>query len=166
MQRRQMLSTGLAAMASLLVAGCGFRLRGQVDLPFRSMYVQGPDSALLQMLRRSISGQTQLAATATQAEAVLNLLSERQEQVSVVVTGSGQVRDVQLREHVEFSLTGANGQPLLEKTVLRVVRDVSYNESEALSKQAEFDLMYRDMRNDVVQQILRRVAAVRPAAAK
>ena len=42
------------------------------------------------------------------------------------------------------------------------MRDVSYNESEALSKEAEFELLYRDMRNDAVQQIIRRLAAAKP----
>jgi LPS-assembly lipoprotein len=39
-------------------------------------------------------------------------------------------------------------------------RDISYNESAALAKEAEEILMFRDMQTDIVQQILRRLAAV------
>lgn len=162
MQRRTMLSLGLAAGSGLLVAGCGFHLRGSnLQLPFRSVYVQGGKGPLQLQLRRTLAGYVTVAETPTAAEAVVHVLSERQEQASVVMSTSGKVREVQLRQHVEFSLVNSAGQALIESTPLRVVRDVSYNESEALSKEAEFEQMYRDMRNDAVQQIIRRLAAAR-----
>jgi LPS-assembly lipoprotein len=40
-------------------------------------------------------------------------------------------------------------------------RDISYSESAALAKEAEEALLYRDMQTDVVQQTLRRLAAVK-----
>jgi LPS-assembly lipoprotein len=41
-------------------------------------------------------------------------------------------------------------------------RDISFNESAVLAKEAEEVLLYRDMQSDIVQQLLRRLAAVRP----
>jgi LPS-assembly lipoprotein len=41
------------------------------------------------------------------------------------------------------------------------LRDISYNESYALAKETEEAQLYRDMQSDVVQQILRRLAAVK-----
>jgi len=40
-------------------------------------------------------------------------------------------------------------------------RDISYSESFALAKEAEEDLLYRNMQTDLVRQILRRLAALR-----
>ena len=40
-------------------------------------------------------------------------------------------------------------------------RDISYSESSALAKEAEEDLLYRNMQSDLVRQILRRLAALR-----
>jgi LPS-assembly lipoprotein len=40
-------------------------------------------------------------------------------------------------------------------------RDISYNEALALSKAEEEAEMYRDMQTDIVQQVMRRLAAVR-----
>ena len=42
-------------------------------------------------------------------------------------------------------------------------RDVSYNETQALAKEAEEALLMRNMQSDMVQQLLRRLAAVRLA---
>ena len=44
-------------------------------------------------------------------------------------------------------------------------RDVSYNESVALSKEGEEALLYRNMQTDLVQQLMRRLAAVKSGAA-
>jgi LPS-assembly lipoprotein len=40
-------------------------------------------------------------------------------------------------------------------------RDLSFNESVALSKDAEEQLLYRNMQSDIVQQIMRRLSAVK-----
>jgi len=40
-------------------------------------------------------------------------------------------------------------------------RDISFNESAVLAKETEEALLYRDMQSDIVQQILRRLAAVK-----
>jgi LPS-assembly lipoprotein len=42
-----------------------------------------------------------------------------------------------------------------------LTRDINFNETGALSKEYEEALLYRDMENDLVQQIQRRLAAVR-----
>ncbi len=38
---------------------------------------------------------------------------------------------------------------------------MTYNETNALSKEAEEAMLYKDMRTDIVQQLLRRLAAVK-----
>ena len=48
--------------------------------------------------------------------------------------------------------------------LLRAQRDISINDSQVLAKQSEESLLYRDMQTDLVQQLLRRIAAVRPRA--
>ena len=44
---------------------------------------------------------------------------------------------------------------------LQQQRDLSFLESAALSKEIEEAMMYRDMQVDIVQQMLRRLAAVK-----
>ena len=40
-------------------------------------------------------------------------------------------------------------------------RDISYSESAALSKEAEEVRLYQDMQNDIVQQVLRQLSAIK-----
>ena len=81
----------------------------------------------------------------------------------VGVNASGQVREFQLRLRMRFKLRTPQGQELIPETELLLQRDISFNESAVLAKEAEEGLMYRDMQTDIVQQLMRRLAAVRLA---
>lgn len=50
---------------------------------------------------------------------------------------------------------------VIEPVEIRQIRNVTYNETNALSKASEEEMLNKDMRNDIVQQIIRRLAAVK-----
>lgn len=169
MHKRTLLTWLAAASAAGLGTACGFRLRGTPEFAFRSLYVQAPAGSLLaRELRRTLQGAggalTVLTEPAqmTQAEAILDLLSEQQERVVVGLNASGQVRELQLRLRVRFRLRGQQGQEWIPDTELLQQRDISYNETIALSKEGEEAMLFRNMRTDLVQQLMRRLASVRP----
>ena len=79
----------------------------------------------------------------------------------VALNSAGQVRELELRLRVKFRLRGKDGKELIPETELLQKRNVSYNSSVVLAKEAEEALLYRDMQTDVVQQLMRRLAAVK-----
>ena len=166
MQRRALLA--LIPPAGLAVAGCGFKLRGSQNYGFERIAVlPNPGGPLLTELRRSLANAvTVLPAEAplSQAQVVLDLLQEQREKIVVGVNASGQVREFQLRLRVRFKLRTPQGQELIGPSDISQQRDISFNESAVLAKEAEEGLMYRDMQSDIVQQLLRRLAAWQDAA--
>lgn len=166
MQRRALLA--LLPPAGLAVAGCGFKLRGSQNYGFERIAVlPNPGGPLLTELRRSLANAvTVLPAEAplSQAQVVLDLLQEQREKIVVGVNASGQVREFQLRLRVRFKLRTPQGQELIGPSDISQQRDISFNESAVLAKEAEEGLMYRDMQSDIVQQLLRRLAAWQAAA--
>jgi LPS-assembly lipoprotein len=76
-------------------------------------------------------------------------------------SSAGQVREFQLRLRFSFKLRTPQDKELIEQAEILQQRDISYNESAALAKEAEEALLYRDMQSDLVQQIMRRLAAIR-----
>ena len=167
--RRTLLS--LAPLASLaLLSACGFRLRGVPEFGFESLYIAAPTaSPLARELQRTLEGSTsklrvlRAPATMTTAQAILDLIQEQQERVVVGLNASGQVRELQLRLRVKFRLRTPTGVELIPETEILQERDISYNETIALAKEAEEALLYRTMRTDIVQQLLRRLAVARLA---
>jgi LPS-assembly lipoprotein len=71
------------------------------------------------------------------------------------------VTEFQLRSRVHFRVRNARGTELIPDTELEQHRDITFNESAVLAKEAEEGLLYRDMQRDMVQQLMRRLAALR-----
>ena len=157
----------LAQCGLLALSGCGFQLRGAVQLAFDSIYVNASEASLLgNELKRSLEslGTVRVVndpAQQSEAQAVLEFVSEAREKTVVGVTATGQVREFQLRVRLKFRLRTPQGKELIPVTELLQQRDISFNESAVLAKEAEEGLMYRDMQSDIVQQLLRRLAAVK-----
>lgn len=159
----------LALASAALLGGCGFRLRGAPEFGFDSLYLAAPmGSPLAQELQRTLEGagsKLQVLrdpAAMPGAQAIFDLLREQQERAVVALSASGQVRELQLRLRIRFRLRSQNGAELIPETELLLQRDISYHESIALAKEAEEALLYRHMQTDLVQQLTRRLAAVKP----
>ena len=157
----------LSGVAAAGLSGCGFQLRQSADLPFKSLFLILPrQSALGVDLRRHLASNANLtvfteAKDMAASEVVLDVMSEVRERVVVGLNASGQVRELQLRLKVKFRLRTPQGKNLIPEVELQQQRDLSFLESAALSKEIEEAMMYRDMQVDIVQQMLRRLAAVK-----
>jgi len=149
-------------LLGLLTAACGFQLRGQAKLPFETLYVAIPAISPLGIeLKRNIvaATHTKLVNTPAEAQAVFELISEEREKTILSFDSSGQVREYQLRYRLRFRVRDARGRDYLPQSEIQLTRDVSYSSTQVLAKESEEQLLYRDMQSDVVQQILRRLAA-------
>ncbi|AEG91296.1 LPS-assembly lipoprotein LptE [Ramlibacter tataouinensis] len=155
----------LAAAAAAALSACGFQLRQAPDFAFDSLYFAAGGSPIAAELRRALAANDGLRvvtppAAPQSAQVLLELSGEQREKVVVGRTSTGQVREFQLRMRVQFSLRTPQGRLLIPQTELLQQRDISFNESAVLAKEAEEALLYRDMQADIVQQLLRRLAAV------
>jgi len=166
MSRRLFLASVSASASALALSACGFELRRAPELPFTTLYINGSArSTLVTELRRQLvnSADVQVLETrdAARAQVVLDVLTDQRERVVVGVGTAGQVREFQLRVRFRFRLRNPAGEELIAPVELLQQRDISYSESAALAKEAEEALLYRDMQSDIVQQTLRRLAAVK-----
>ena len=160
MRLRRTVLLAAAAWAS----GCGFELRRAPELQFRTIQLKGfkDASPLGRELRRSLAASrtTQVVESAAAAQVVLEALLDERENIVVGSTAAGQVRELQLRARFHFRVLSPAGKELLPATEILLSRDMSYNESNALAKEQEAALLYVAMQNDIVAQVLRRLAAV------
>jgi LPS-assembly lipoprotein len=146
------------------LAGCGFHLRGQTALPFETLYIPGTNPLAVE-LRRNVSAasKTRLSDSPKTAQAVFGLTEETRDKVILSFTSAGKVNEYRLRYRVGFRVTDPNGaQVFLPTSEILLTRDMTYNDTQVLAKQDEEALLYRDMQTDMVQQIMRRLAAARP----
>jgi LPS-assembly lipoprotein len=149
------------------LAGCGFELRKPPRYAFSTIYSSIPImSGLGIKLKRSLesSGQVEVITEPRQierAEVIFDQLLELREKVVVGRTSTGAIREFQLRLRYRFRARSRNGIELIPDTEITLNRDINYNETGALSKESEEALLYKDMENDLVLQLQRRLAAMR-----
>jgi LPS-assembly lipoprotein len=146
---------------SLLVAGCGFRLRGTADLPFSSVYLPGATGGIALDLARNIEAgtNTKVVSDPKEADAILQFTAESREKEILSLTGAGRVREFRLRYRVGFRVHDGKGNDYVPQSTLELTRDVTFNDAEVLAKETEEQLLFRDMQGDMVQQIMRRLSA-------
>jgi LPS-assembly lipoprotein len=156
----------LATALCIALGACGFQLRGQATLPFDTLYIGGNTGFTLSLKRSIIAGtNTRLVDDPKAAQAIFTVQNEIAEKSILSLNAAGRVREYQLRYRYRFRVADAKGLEFVPSTEILLTRDISFNDAEVLAKEYEEALLYRDMQADMVQQILRRLAAAKPPVA-
>lgn len=162
---RRLTLASLFALVALTTTACGFQLRGQAQLPFKTINVPNL-SQLGADLARNIeaASNAKIVDSPAEAEAILSILGEAREKVILSLNTQGQVQEYTLRYRVRFQVADGRGGDFIAPSDIVLRRDITFN-NQVLGKENEEELLYRDMRVDAVQQILRRLrlAKLRPA---
>lgn len=148
----------------LFLAGCGFQLRGDPEVGLKKLYTSAerPSAVHADVRRTLATGPTRLVTTPLEAEAHLRFLNEAREKSVFTITGTGRVFEFQLRLVVRYELlVPGREEPVIAPTEIETRRLISYSETAPTAKEAEEQLLYKDMQIDLARQILRHVAAMK-----
>ena len=151
----------VAALAAVL-AGCGFHLRKEADLPasMQRVHIEAADPAspLVRDLARALPRSGVQVATAVEpGVARMRIVANTVSTDVLSVSGSARANEYSLRHHVEFEVLDAAGTALLPKQVIELTREFTFDASQALGVAAEQDLLNQELQRDMVQAILRRI---------
>jgi LPS-assembly lipoprotein len=156
-------------LLALTLSACGFQLRGsngQYRMPFQSIYIAFPENSPMGVeLRRNLRGADGVTVVTdpAKAEAKLDVLSETRGKSILSLSSQGRVREYLLTYTLVFRVRDAKDAEMLGATQISLKRSVIFNESQVLAQENEEAVLYRDMQSDLVQQILRRLAAIKRA---
>ena len=152
-----------ATVIGLLLTGCGFQLRGQADLQFERIYVETDGFSLFAAeLRRVIQSNKSVEVTKSpeDAQVVLRVLNERREKKILALTSTGSVEEYVLLYQVSYRVMDNKMQDLVAPSEIALQRIMTYQDTETLAKESEEQFLFRDMQDDAVQQMLRRLSVV------
>jgi LPS-assembly lipoprotein len=156
-----------ALILAAVVAGCGFQLRGTLtsNLPYKTLYIALPETSDVRIwMQRYIKAtdQTKIVDSARDAEAVFEQLQDTRVKTILSVNAQGRVREYRLQLDYKFRVVNAKGQELVGSNEINLSRDITYDDSTVLAKDLEEGLLWRDMNNDLVNQIIRRLSIIKP----
>ena len=158
--RATLVSLSVVAMA--MPTGCGFQLRGTAELPFKTISVPAETPLAVDLQRNITSGtNAKIVPASENPQAVLALLSEGRERLILSLNAQGQVTEYELRYLVSFRVYSPKGADFIPANQIVLRRPITFND-QVLAKEEEAELIYREMRQDMVQLIMRRLAAAKP----
>lgn len=149
---------------TMVLAACGFQLRGEPTVGLRTLYVSAavPSQVIVDIRRILATGPTQIVKTEKEGEAHLAILGEERERTVHTITGTGRVYEFQLRLTVRYQMTVPGREdPVIAPGTVTATRLVTYSEAAPTAKEAEEELLFKDMQADLAGRILRQVAIAR-----
>lgn len=150
------LSTTL--FATLLMANCGFQMRGKPVLPVEMSrtYIAAPDQHSL-FYRKLRSELRQIGVdvvdTPVDATAVLNILDDETGQRVLSVSARNLPREFEVFYRITYSLQN-DEVTLLEPQEQAVIRNYTYDETLVLGKAREEELLRDAIADDLVRLVL------------
>lgn len=160
---RTLLLSSVLLLTVLSLAACGFHLRGRAGLPFNTLYLDAPNTPFVTELRRNLeANKVKLVDTADKADVILNIASEMPEKQILTLSGSGRVNEFQIRYRVSVHAYDLKQQDWIPTEEMLLLRNYTYDDTQVLAKEAEEVLLYKSMRTDMVQQIVRRLSHAKP----
>lgn len=154
------------AVFALVLSGCGFHLRNALTLPENLGPVRvvsaDPYSPLGTSLAEALTriGATPASPDATDDVATLEVISERWGSRPISIDQFGRAQEFTLRYAVVFGLRKADGSDVLPRQTIELSRDYVSSPTNPTGAESEQELLARELRREMVAQILRRIDAV------
>ena len=149
---------------ALVMAACGFHLRGAADLAFNKLYIKGSANISKDLVSSLKTNGVTIVKEPEEAEMMLDLMSDGQEKRILSLGGTGSVREFELFYRVKFRIRDASSELWGPEQLIEARRDFSYLDTELLAKSYEEAQLYEDMRRDATRELMRRLVAQKPKA--
>jgi LPS-assembly lipoprotein len=153
-------------LALMMLVSCGFKLRGQVELPpdMAVVYINvggsptTPPSALGVTLRRVLEANGVVVTTdPAQAKANLVILRDVVRRRLMAASAGGVDREYTLIYTVDYTVTRADGSPLLAQESVSLSRDLLYPDAAVLGREEGEEIMLNALRDDIARSVLLRL---------
>ena len=158
-------TASLVLVVSLVVlSGCGFQLRGSIELPeeLSEVALEGtrPNGELGVAVRNGFSRVGgQVVDSKTRAQSVLIITQDSSSRRVLSVDSIGQANEYELAYTLGFRLDDPNGVNRVVQQSINLRRQFRFDPDLTLAKADEEARLVREMRQDAVRQMLQRLKA-------
>ena len=158
------LATGVVVIVSAVIAGCGFQMRGQPDIPaaMSRTYIATPNrhSIFYRKLAAELrSNGVDVVESPLDAGATLNIIDDQTGQRVISVSARNIPREYEVFYRVIYSVQNETGT-MLEPQEQTVARDYTYDETLVLGKAQEEEMIRAAIADDLVRLVMFQLAAL------
>ncbi len=137
-------------------------------MPYKSILISGN---LTQELRDDLDmllrvNDIQIVKAAKDAELILEIISEQNARQVLSYNGAGQITAYRIISRVVFRAFDPNGIELMPESDIYLTRDIDFNQSNVQAFDQQVADYVKDMRMDIVSQLMRRLASIKNLPSK
>jgi len=153
-------------IALLLLAACGFHLRGYhrpSHVSAASVYLDTADNGYIaQSVRDQLrGGDTKVVKKAGEAQYVLHLARQKLvRRVLSVSPKTGKAEEYEITLSTLMTITGPDGEILADKEPVHATRDYTFDANAVLGKSSEEEVLQQNLADQIADDILSRLEAV------
>jgi LPS-assembly lipoprotein len=150
----------------ILMTGCGFRLRGYVEMPIAlnnvAIVLRSAHRDLVNMLKDNLQAyKIHITDNLNQASYLLILERDAIQQQITSVSASTNPRQYLLIYTVQYSLLKAGGENVITSRTVTSSRQLTVNNNRILGSDSEEVMLYHEMRQDVTRQIINQLSQLK-----
>jgi LPS-assembly lipoprotein len=150
----------------VVIAGCGFQLRGSVPLPdsLKMIYIQGINTQRgigLELKRSLKQNGIQVVNDYEKGSGLLTILENKYERRVLSVGNNAKVNEYELHGWLQFKVTDDQGKLIVEPFKVEAIRDYQFDQTQVLSSDGEEDFLREQINQQLVDSLLRRLSAVK-----
>lgn len=158
----------IALLASL--AGCGFALRGSINLPeeWRDIYLvsASPNSELSTAVRDGFQSNDVAVTDRATANYIIYLGNEVSERRNITIGNNARAAEFELKMSTSLSITDSKGEEVMAEIDLATQKIMTHDPENVTGKVEESRLLQREMRQELAQMVLRQVRFLATAPPK
>lgn len=149
----------LATTLGLLFGGCGYHLRGSIDLPeaLRHAYVFGASSVLkaevTDILRTS---KAKLASSPNEAGIVIKVLKEDMQRRVLSIGSTGKSSEMEMDYYLRFQFFDNKENPVMDEQTIELTREFFNDQTAILAKDNEEMMIRKEMYKQAARMLLAR----------
>ena len=154
-------SAALAVMG--LLSACGWRIRGKVNLPYSKLLISGVMTPEFKDGLRMVlkANDIEIVEQVKNAEVVLEIITEQNAKQVLSYNTSGQITAYRIISRVAFKVFDINGVEIFPESDIFQTRDLDFNPANIQSFDYMVNEVVKNMRTDIIVQMLRRMASIR-----
>lgn len=161
---RRTVCNPVVAVLCLLLAACGFHMRGELEVPATMQRVCVQIADPFSPLKRDLEAALQRAGVKVEENpgdgiADITISSVSLAPIVRSVSATAFVNEFSMVYHVELQVTDNAGKTVLPRQVIEHSREYTFDQTQAIGTTAEQDEIKKEMERDMVQAILRKVGA-------
>lgn len=151
-------------LGALLLPGCGFQLRGNYRMAFKTLWAAFPGGSTVEpefISAMRFVDEVALVKPPAKAEAKLDVLQELREKEITAFSSTGRPREYEIRLRFRFRVLDDQGDEWAMPAEILLRRTITATDATLAAKGQEEVFLYRDMTIDLVQQLMWRLSALK-----